>query len=47
MHGKNAAFVSALTTLGYQMRALESDLPVERAPWDVHVLAEPASREVA
>jgi FkbM family methyltransferase len=47
MHGKNATFVAALTAHGYRMRALESDLPVERAPWDVHVLAEPASREVA
>jgi FkbM family methyltransferase len=39
MHGKNAAFAALMRELRYDVRAIESDLPLEDAPWDVHALA--------
>lgn len=47
MHGRNAEYATLLEGLGYRLRALETTLPVAQAPWDVHVLAEPAPRQVA
>jgi hypothetical protein len=39
MHGKNAAYAALMKELHYDVRALESELPLAEAPWDVHALA--------
>jgi FkbM family methyltransferase len=41
MHGTNAAFASLMDGLGYNVRSLESDLPLAAAPWWVHAVATP------
>jgi FkbM family methyltransferase len=41
MHGRSAEFARVLRAHGYVLRALESALPVEEAPWWVHVVATP------
>lgn len=41
MHGKNVEYARLMTELGYDLRALESELPLAQAPWDVHALATP------
>lgn len=41
MHGKNREYAALMESLGYAVRALESDEPVATGRWDVHALAEP------
>jgi FkbM family methyltransferase len=41
MHGKNAAFQALMDGLGYDVRALEGELPLAQASWNVHALAKP------
>jgi len=41
MHGLNREVAAALRPLGYELAAVESDDPVETAPWWVHVVATP------
>lgn len=41
MHGKNVDFAALMDELGYEVRALEGNLPLAQARWDVHALATP------
>jgi hypothetical protein len=41
MHGKNVPFAALMDSLGYDLRALESDVPVAQASWDVHAVCTP------
>ncbi|HEY2804717.1 MAG TPA: FkbM family methyltransferase [Gemmatimonadales bacterium] len=43
MHGKNREFAAQMAGLGYEVRPLESELPLAEAKWDVHALATPKS----
>jgi FkbM family methyltransferase len=41
MHRTNRELASELAAVGYRMRVLEKDVPVEHAPWWAHLIAFP------
>ena len=43
MHRTNRELASELTAVGYQMRVIEKNVPVEEAPWWAHIIASPAA----
>jgi hypothetical protein len=42
MHRTNREVASELEAVGYRLRVLEKDVPVEDAPWWAHLVAFPA-----